>query len=120
MKYFYEKAKQLYGEANVNMEDYKYNCELPQSKETALIMLADACESSVRSLKEYDPAKVENMINSIFEQRISDGQLDDSELTFKDIKVIKEEFLKFLQGQYHKRIRYPKQEEIENIKLLPV
>jgi len=77
-------------------------------------MLADACESTVRSMTEPDAQKVENVINKLFQIRIEDGQLDDSPLTFKDITKIKESFLNVLIGQHHKRIRYPKQDEMEN------
>ena len=76
-------------------------------------MLADGCESAVRSMDEPDPVKVENLISSIFKARTQDGQLDDSPLTFKDITSMKEEFLKILLGQHHKRIKYPKQDEME-------
>ena len=112
--YFYEKAKSVYGEENVKIGDYRYPGPKPHSKETALVMLADACESTVRSIGEPDQAKIENVINNLIKQRVDDGQLDESPLTLNDIKVIKETFLNFLIGQYHKRIRYPKQEEMEN------
>jgi putative nucleotidyltransferase with HDIG domain len=111
--YFYEKAKTLYGEENVNPEDYRYPGPKPNTKETALLMLADACESTVRAIKEPDKVKVENVINNIVKNRIEDGQLDDCPLTISDIKKTKEEFLNFLIGQYHKRIRYPMQDELE-------
>ena len=77
-------------------------------------MIADACESAVRAMTYPDPVKVENLISNIIKQRIEDGQLDNSSLTFADIAEIKDAFLKGLIGQHHKRIRYPKQEELEN------
>jgi membrane-associated HD superfamily phosphohydrolase len=79
-------------------------------------MLADACESTVRSLSEADSQKIENVINNLINSRIDDGQLDEAPLTFKDIKQIKESFLSILVGYQHKRIRYPKQDEMENTK----
>lgn len=112
--YFYEKAKEMYGEENVNKDDYRYPGPKPNSKETALLMLADACESAVRSMTEPDPNKIENMINNLFKIRIDDGQLNETPITFHDITVIKEEFVKILISHHHKRIRYPKQEEMEN------
>ena len=114
--YFYEKAKQLYGEDHVEINDYRYMGPKPNTKETALLMLADACESTVRSLTESDSQKVENIINNIISARIDDGQLDDAPLTFKDISKIRESFYKILIGQHHKRIRYPNQEELESSK----
>ena len=116
MTFFYEKAKKLYGEENVKIEDYRYSGPKPNTKETALVMLADACESTVRSMTEADPQKIENVINNLIAARVDDGQLDESPLTFNDLKNIREAFQSILVGQHHKRIRYPKQEEMENNK----
>ncbi|MGE5807226.1 MAG: metal-dependent phosphohydrolase, partial [Ignavibacteria bacterium] len=113
MTYFYEKAKKLYGEEKVNIEDYKYHGPKPNTKESATVMLADGCESAVRAIEEPDQIKVENVIENIIQNRIADGQLDDSPLTFKDINKIKEAFTNILLGQHHRRIRYPMQEEME-------
>ena len=111
--FFYNKAKELYGEANTNVEDYRYPGPKPNSRETALLMLADASESAVRSMDEPNPEKVENYVANLIQIRIDDGQLDESPLTFDDIKKIRESFVGILLSQHHKRIRYPKQEELE-------
>jgi len=116
ISYFYEKAKELYGEDKVDLNDYRYPGPKPNTKETAIVMLADACESTIRSLNEADSQKIENVINNLINSRIDDGQLDEAPLTFMDIKKIKESFLSILVGHQHKRIRYPKQEELENTK----
>lgn len=113
MSYFYDRAKKLYGEEKVNIDDYRYPGPKPQTKETAIVMLADGCESAVRSIENPDTTKVENVIAGIFKGRIDDKQLDETPLTLKDIKILKEEFLNILVGQHHKRIKYPKQEETE-------
>ncbi len=113
ISYFYEKAKKLYGEEKVKIEDYKYPGPKPNTKETAIIMLADGCESAVRSIDEPDPVKVENLIDKIIKSRIDDGQLDEAPITFSDINKIKEAFISILLGQHHRRIRYPKQDEME-------
>ncbi len=113
MTYFYEKAKKLYGEEKVDIEEYKYPGPRPNSKETAIIMLADGCESAVRSIEEPDPVKVENLIESILQNRVDDGQLNESPITFSDLNKIKEAFVGILVGQHHRRIRYPKQDEME-------
>jgi len=113
MTYFYERAKKLYGEDEVKINDYRYPGPKPDSKETAIIMLADGCESAVRSIEEPDSNKVENVIDGIFNSRIDDGQLEDSPLTYGDMTKMKEAFLSILLGQHHRRIRYPKQEEME-------
>lgn len=111
--FFCEKAKELYGEENVKIEDYRYPGPKPNSRETAIVMLADGCESAVRSITDPDIKKVENIITNIINNRIKEGQLDNSPLTFKDITNIKVTFQKILVGQHHKRIKYPNQEEIE-------
>jgi putative nucleotidyltransferase with HDIG domain len=113
MTYFYERAKKIYGEEKVNSDDYRYPGPKPNTKETAIVMLADGCESAVRSIENPDPAKVENMIKNIFKGRITDGQLDDAPITFEDISKMRGEFLNILLGQHHKRIKYPKQDETE-------
>lgn len=112
--YFYEKAVQMYGKENVDISDFRYPGPKPYSKETALLMLADACESASRSIQDPDVQKVENMITNLFKQRINDGQLDDADLTLQDLTKIKKSFLNNLVGQHHKRIRYPNQEKMEN------
>ncbi|OGU70320.1 MAG: hydrolase [Ignavibacteria bacterium RBG_16_34_14] len=113
MSFFYEKAKKLYGDEKVDIIDYRYPGPKPNTKETVIIMLADSCESAVRSIEDPDSVKVENVIDNIFKARIEDGQLDESPITFNDINKIKEAFITILLGQHHKRIKYPKQEEIE-------
>lgn len=113
LSYFYEKAKSLYGESNVNIDEYRYPGPKPNTKETAIVMLADACESTIRSIDEADIQVIENVINNLINSRIDDGQLDDAPLTFNDIKKIKESFFNILIGHHHRRIRYPNQEEIE-------
>lgn len=113
ISFFFDKAKNLYGEDKVSIEDYRYLGPKPNTRETAIVMLADACESTVRSLTEADAEKIENVINNIVNARLEDGQLDEAPLTFRDIKKIKESFYNILIGQHHKRIKYPNQNEIE-------
>jgi hypothetical protein len=111
--YFFEKAKGLYGEENIDINKYKYPGPKPNTKETAIVMLADGCESAVRSISEPDALKVENMVNNIFNSRLKEGQLDDSPITFTDVSKMKEAFLSILISQHHRRIKYPKQEDAE-------
>lgn len=113
IQFFYEKAKKELGEENVNKDDFRYPGPKPNTKETALVMLADACESTIRSMTEGNPKKIENVINNLIKMRLEDGQLDDAPLTMSDIHKIKKSFISILVGQHHKRIRYPKQEEME-------
>jgi putative nucleotidyltransferase with HDIG domain len=112
--YFYEKAKEKYGEDQVVKDDYRYPGPKPNTKETALLMLADACESAVRAMEEPDLKKVTNMVSNLIQQRIDDGQLNEAPITLGDIDKIRGTFINILVGQHHKRIKYPKQDELEN------
>lgn len=114
LTFFYEKAKKLYGEEKVDIEDYRYKGPKPNTKETAILMLADGCESATRAMKDAEKVKIENLIDSLIKSRIDDLQLNESPLTFSDIAIIKECFKNVLVGQHHKRIRYPKQEQMES------
>ena len=76
--------------------------------------LADACESAVRAMAEPTPEKIENIISNIISSRLKDGQLEDSPLTFSDLSKIRKSFLATLVALHHKRIRYPKQDEMES------
>ena len=113
IKYFYEKAKEKYDDDKIDVEEYKYTGPIPDSKETAIVMLADGCESAVRSIEDPDQEKIENVVDNIFTDRIDNGQLSNSPLTLSDIDRIKDSFKNILIGQHHKRIRYPNQDEIE-------
>ena len=112
-KFFYEKAKTLYGEDKINIDDFKYPGPKPNTKETAIVMLADGCESAVRSIADPDTTKVENMINNIFNSRLKEAQLDESPITFSDLSKMKEAFISILISQHHRRIKYPKQDDAE-------
>jgi membrane-associated HD superfamily phosphohydrolase len=114
VSYFYEKAKEEYGEDKIDINNFRYPGPKPDSKETALLMMADACESTVRSMSDPDAKKIENVVNNIIKLRVDDGQLDEAPITMRDITLIKESFFSILLSQYHKRIRYPEQEKIEN------
>ncbi len=111
--FFYKKAVELYGEERVKMNDFRYPGPKPQTKETALVMLADACESAVRAMTEPDEKKIENIVTNLVKIRVDDGQLDEAPVTLRDITRIKEAFINTLVSQHHKRIRYPKQDEME-------
>ncbi|MEB3287770.1 MAG: HDIG domain-containing protein [Vampirovibrionales bacterium] len=104
--YFYNKACQEEGADNVNKSQFRYPGPKPQSKETAIVMLADACESAVRALKSPTIAQIEERIDKIIWQRIDDGQFEQCPLTFKDISIIKETFIRVLRGIQHNRIEY--------------
>ena len=104
--YFYNQAVQEEGAENVKEEQFRYPGPKPNTKETAILMIADAVESAVRSLKNPTTEEIENMINKIIVERLNDGQLSDSPLTLKDIKTIAATFLRILRGMQHNRIKY--------------
>jgi membrane-associated HD superfamily phosphohydrolase len=91
----------------VNERTYRYPGPKPQSREAAIIMLADGVEASVRSLDEKDEESIRAMVDRIVDSRMEDGQLDDAELTLKNIAQIKDAFVGQLLGMYHSRIKYP-------------
>ncbi|UCF05628.1 MAG: HDIG domain-containing protein [bacterium] len=113
MAYFYQKALEYDSHDSVNIDDFRYPGPKPQSKETALIMLADSAEAAVRSLKEPTAPRIRAIVSKIIEARMNDGELDQSRLTLNDIAVIKEQFIQLLTGIFHPRISYPQQEDEE-------
>lgn len=109
VKYFYITMKNSTDKPeDVLEDDFRYQGADPLSKEAGIIMLADGVEAAVRSIKEPNKEKIEKMVDSIIKARLDSGHLDNSDLTLRDLKDIKEAFLKGLSGIYHERIEYPK------------
>jgi putative nucleotidyltransferase with HDIG domain len=94
----------------VREESFRYSGPKPLTKESAIVSLADAVESASRSLEKPTPAKIEQLVNDIIDQRIADHQLDQCDLTLSDVRVIAERFRFTLMTMLHSRIAYPKQE----------
>ncbi len=127
MSYFYARARGLAAEpfggpqtteggraaATVDERKFRHAGPKPQSKEAALIMLADGVEASVRSLESRDEAAIRAMVARITDERLSDGQFDECDLTLRDIERIKEAFVGQLLGMYHQRIAYPQNKVVE-------
>lgn len=105
--YFYHKAVSQRGEENVDINAFRYPGPRPRSKEAAIIMLADTAEAAVRSLATNDAAIIRKKVEQLIKQRMDDGQLKESPLTFKDITTITETFVKIFTGMMHGRIEYP-------------
>ena len=104
--YFYNQACQEEGKENVDKDQFRYPGPKPQSKETAIAMIADACESATRALKNPTNAQIEERIQKLIDQRADDGQFDECPITFKDLKIIKDVFVRYLRGIHHTRIEY--------------
>ena len=107
LAYFYNKAKEI--DPNIPEEEFRYSGPKPQTKESAVILLADSIEAAVRSLDVKDPVKIEQMVRKIVDSKIRDNQLSDANITFKEIEIIVNSFLKTFGAIYHERIKYPGQ-----------
>ena len=108
--FFYEKAlrqKRLKGEVNEN--DFRYPGPRPNTKETAIVMLADGIEASTRAIQEPTVEKIEANVDSLMKLRLLEGELDESNLNLRDLNRIKESFMKILIGVHHSRLQYPDQ-----------
>lgn len=107
ISFFYEKAKQLKGDDTVKTDDFRYPGPKPQTKEVGLVMLADVIEAASRTLENPTPSKIQGLVQNLINKVFSDGQLDECELTLKDLHKIAKSFDKILNGIYHHRIEYP-------------
>jgi cyclic-di-AMP phosphodiesterase PgpH len=123
VRYFYQRALQQHEDAraggkimklreedipDVSEESFRYSGPKPQTKESAIVSLADAVESASRSLEKPTPQKVESLVNELIDERIADRQLDDCDLTLGELKIIAERFRFTLTMMLHSRIAYPK------------
>ncbi|GFN34700.1 HD family phosphohydrolase [Tepidimicrobium xylanilyticum] len=104
--YFYHKAKQN-GQADANIEDYRYEGPKPQTKEAAIVMLADSTEAAIRAIKEPNRRNIEDTVRKIIKGKLEDGQLEECGLSIKDLKDIANAFASVMLGIFHERIEYP-------------
>ncbi len=104
--FFYEKAREE-SEEEPNPEEFRYPGPRPRSKETAIAMLADSVESATRALQDPSPERVRELIRTVVDGKIRDGQLSDSPLTLRELSVIQEQFAKVVGGMFHHRLDYP-------------
>jgi putative nucleotidyltransferase with HDIG domain len=109
VRYFFEKAKDTYDPEmqKIGEESYRYPGPLPRSKEAALVMLADAVEAASRSLNKPTKPNIRRVISEIFNSALQDGQLDDCEISIKELVDVAESFLETLYTIYHPRVEYP-------------
>ena len=115
VKYFYYKVKNsAENPDDVKEEDFRYTGPIPDTKESGILMLADSVEASVRSIPDPTKDKIENMVNNIINDKINSNQLINCDLTLKDIELIRQSFLKTLDGIYHHRIEYPTEKKVTN------
>jgi cyclic-di-AMP phosphodiesterase PgpH len=105
LKFFYHKA--LQGEENIKEEDYRYPGPKAQTKESAVVGLADSVEAAVRSLRQPTPETIESLVKKIVSDRLQDGQLNECDLTLKELETVSHSFCETLKGIFHSRIEYP-------------
>ena len=109
--YFYRRASEE--DPNVDVDTFRYPGPKPQSRETALAMLADSCEAAVRSSPDHSAESIDRIVDEVYNERLSEGQLDDSDLTLKNIRALAESFKLTLRAVYHPRVEYPAPTEAE-------
>jgi putative nucleotidyltransferase with HDIG domain len=115
VQYFYHAAslQRKPGEREVSDVEFRYPGPKPQSRETAVLMISDGVESAVRAMPEPTPARIEDVVAKISRQRMTDGQFDECDLTFRELQIIERSLIKSLCAIYHSRIEYPEHEEDE-------
>ena len=108
VSFFYEKARLEEGDMDTTHDFiYRYPGPKPQTKETGIVMLADSVEAATRAIEDPTPAKLETQIDEIIKSRFMEGELDECDLTLRDLIKIKQSFLKSVVGIHHHRIKYP-------------
>ena len=128
MGYFYAKARQVAAEETgapatspaareaadrVDHRRFRHAGPKPQSREAAILMLADSVEASVRSLSSHDEPAIRTMVERIISERLLDGQFDECDITLRDLDRIRESFIRQLLAMYHRRIAYPTNKIVE-------
>jgi putative nucleotidyltransferase with HDIG domain len=111
MEYFLHKAKEANPGMEIDENSFRYPGPRPRRKETAVVMLADTIEAASRTLKDPSASRIQSLLDTLIEKKISDRQLDESSLTFKEISLIKKAFLNHLLAKYHLRIDYPDEQK---------
>ena len=113
--YFYRRAlENIEGDEEIKEEGFRYPGPRPKTKEIAIVLLADSVEAGVRSLRQPTPARIEELVHKIINNKFIDRQLDDCELTLRDLERISSVFVRVLSGIYHSRIEYPDAPIVEN------
>lgn len=112
-RYQYVKAVEAGGgnENQVEKERFRYPGSRPSSRETAIVMLADGCEARVRAERPKDQTELREIVKSVIQNRVTLGELDNTNLTLRDLDIIADSFTATLRGMYHPRIEYPKLDE---------
>ena len=111
VSFFYQLAEKGKGNKDTLSEDnFRYEAPLPQTKEAAIIMLADSVEAAARSLPKPIAGRIEGIVRKIVREKLNDGQFDQCDITLRELDIVVETFVKILTGIYHTRIEYPEKE----------
>lgn len=108
MSFFYQKALELSNNDSVSENEFRYPGPRPQTRETAIVMMADAVEAASRTLKDPTPSRIKGLVEHLIDERFKSGELDNSPLTLQDLSKISVAFQKVLNGRFHGRVDYPK------------
>lgn len=114
LRYFYAKAQEQSAQP-IPESEFRYPGPKVQTKEAAVVELADSIEAAVRAMKKPTPVKVENLVKSIFSDRLSDGQFDECDVTLSELKKVEKSIDETLRGVYHSRIEYPKELKMKKV-----
>lgn len=106
-KYFYNTAVNDNPDKVIDKEKFQYPGPNPHSKETAILMMADSVEAASRSLKDFTPEAIGNLVDRIIDSQIADGLLKEAPISFRDVETVKDTFKKRLSTIYHSRVVYP-------------
>lgn len=109
--YFYYKYKEENPDIKIFADEFRYKGRKPQTKEAAIIMLADSTEAAVRSIKELTHDKIKDMVTKVVQGKLDDGQLNECDITLKEIQLVIDAFINVLTGIHHDRIEYPSMEK---------
>ena len=107
LSFFLHKAREMNEGEPIDVGLFMYPGPKPRSKETAILMLADGCEAAVRASTDHSAANIRDIVGRITNDRIEQGQLDESPLTLRDLEAIKNAFCSVLTSLYHPRVEYP-------------
>jgi putative nucleotidyltransferase with HDIG domain len=110
VSFFYDRATEGGGNGEVREQDFTYPGPRPQSKEAAIVMIADSVEAATRASRDHSTEAIDALVDKILHQRLEEGQFDECDLTLRDLQRIKQACVRFLLGMYHPRIEYPERQ----------
>jgi len=107
ISFFYHKARDGESDSNVKADDFRYETPKPKTKEAAIVMLADSIEAGVRAMQKPNLGRIEGFVRKIIKDKLEDGQLEECDLTFRELDIIAQACVQILSGIFHTRVEYP-------------